>query len=730
MTFTPSDLSPHAVRLTRLYILALSAVACLALLGQLLVQWSLDRQLSDSTVINLAGRQRMLSQRLTKAALAFQRAASPEELATRRAEMNQAMLEWRRADEGLRQGNKLLRLPGRNSIVIQQMLSQIQPHFLAIQNATESLLAGNSDHTAAIDQLLAHEPQFLAHMDEIVAQYELEARQRVSWLKRIETSLLVLTLLVLTCEGWLIFRPAIGRLRLATIAVEESRQQLEIAKQLADSANEAKSQFLGTISHELRNPLQAIVGSIDLARQSPDHDKRLEHLATISTAARTLLALFNDLLDLARIEAGQLTIVSSPLDAIRITEQTLAMVKSQADARGLILDWQYSAELPRDLSGDEIRVQQVLLNLLTNALKFTSTGTVSVRLSSIAENGKVAKLRWVVCDTGIGIPDDQQSLIFDRFTQIPGIVAPQGGAGLGLAISKRLVTLMSGEIGVDSQIGVGSTFWFELPLGKSANALPQGALQHQLSSNSPTLHVLLVDDDPVNRTLLSQLVESLGHTVVAAGSGEEAIAKYDECPFDVAILDWQMPGMNGGQLAATLRTMQRESHRPVAKIIALSASQEREQGHDVNHSSFDRWLTKPVSQAELAIVLGTVEGKPHFCETPDSRWSQPLSRLGGRSELLAQLAQTWSANLPDLLHQLKSAANQNNTRELARIVHLISGQATIFAAHDLASLAKSLEHRAGANDFDHSLLAALEVQCQKLNAELEPWLADNYATTP
>jgi signal transduction histidine kinase/CheY-like chemotaxis protein len=730
MTFKPSDLSPHAVRLTRLYILALSAVACLSILGQLLVQWSLDRQLSDSTVINLAGRQRMLSQRLTKAALAFQRASSLEELAKRSAEMNLAILELRRADDGLRQGNKLLGLPGRNSAEIQQMLARIQPHFVAIQDATGKLLSGNSDSAAAIDQLLAHEPKFLAHMDEIVAQYELEARQRVSWLKRIETSLLLLTLLVLTCEGLLIFRPAIRRLRLATTAVEESRQQLETAKQLADSANEAKSQFLGTISHELRNPLQAIVGSVDLASQATDSDERQEHLAVISTAARTLLALFNDLLDLARIEAGQLSIVSSPFDAVRLTERTLAMVRSQADARGLELDWHCSAAPSRGLSGDEIRIQQVLLNLLTNALKFTSNGTVSVRLSPLCENSEVATLRWEVRDTGIGIPDSHQTAIFDRFTQVPGVLTPQGGAGLGLAICKRLVTLMQGEIGVDSKLGVGSTFWFELPLAKSFPAQPAACDPYESAAIPQSRHVLLVDDDPVNRTLLSQLVESLGHAVVTASNGEDAITKYRERPFDVAILDWQMPGMNGGELAAKLRSMPHESNRPPTSIIALSASLERKQAQDANRSSFDRWLTKPVSLAELAILLGTVEEKPDCRETPDSRWSQPLHRLGGRSELLSQLAQSWSANLPDLLHQLQSAAHQKNTRELARLAHLISGQASIFAAHELASLAKSLERQATAPNLDPSLLTTLEAHCQKLNAELQPWLANNCFPVP
>lgn len=723
MAAATNDLAPQAQRLTRLYIAALAAVACLSICGQLLVQWSLDRQLSDSRVVNLAGRQRMLSQRLTKSTLALERASSPEEVTERRKEMGDSLAEWRRADEGLRQGDPLLGLPGRNSSAVQRMFAELEPHFRAIDEAAENVLNASGETTAAIDQLLANEPRFLSRMDAIVIQYEHEARHRVSWLKSIERSLLLLTLLVLACEGVLIFRPAIHRLRLTAAAMEESRRQLEIAKQMADSASAAKSRFLATISHELRNPLQAIISSVELANQTMVDAIRLAHLETIGVAARALLVLFNDLLDLGRIEAGKLAIVAAPFDAVRLTEQTLAMVQSRADAKGLRLDWQLPQEISRSLDGDEIRVQQVLLNLLTNGVKFTPSGKISVRLLSVKRNRESVWLRWEVSDTGIGIADDKQSVIFDHFTQIEDNAARKGGAGLGLAISKRLVELMHGEIGVESKIGEGSTFWFELPLDSSTEETSVPIDRNGQPAIVQPKSVLLVDDDPVNLSLLSQLVESLGHRVVAAGGGEESLAVFRAKSFDTAILDWQMPEMNGGQVAYALRAIERELNRPPTTIVALSAAIKRESSQDPNHSCFDLWLIKPVSQAELAKVLGNVEPLASGSEICDSRWARPLARLGGRRQLLAQLAQTWSAGLPEILRKLEDAVTEHRAPEVARLAHLISGQASIFAAQELISIAKSLEELALANTVECSLVSALEDQCRKLNGELAPWLA-------
>jgi two-component system sensor histidine kinase EvgS len=242
--------------------------------------------------------------------------------------------------------------------------------------------------------------------------------------------------------------------------------------------------------------------------------------------------------------------------------------------------------------------------------------------------------------------------------------------------------------------------------------------------------VLLVDDDPVNRSLLSQLVESLGHHVVVAESGEQVLARFREGTFHVAILDWQLPDMNGGQLAAALRALDRELNRQPMTLVSLSAAIEREPINNEDRECLDRWLTKPVSQADLAIVLGSTGTTPNRCENRASRWSQPLARLGGSSGLLAQLAQSYSAGLPELLERLQAAATEGRSKDVARLAHLISGQASIFDAYELIAIAKSVEELACAHSFDLAHIAALEARCSALGAELDRWLTHDNTVAP
>jgi signal transduction histidine kinase/DNA-binding response OmpR family regulator len=729
----PHELTRQAARLTRLYILALAAVACLSILGQLLVQWSLRRQQSDSTIVNLAGRQRMLSQRLVKATLKLERTSQPDELTAGRREIAAALAEWRQSAAGLKSGDAGLGLPGKNSPVLQQMLTEIEPHFQSMAQAAEQLLTNAGESPAALEQLIAHEPQFLSAMDAIVRQYELEARSRVMRLQVIERSLLGLTLLVLICEGALIFRPAIRRLRLAAIAMEKSSEQLEIAKQQADSASAAKSQFLATISHELRNPLQAILGSVELATknlaqnregEAPAEPQSLEHLETISVAARTLLTLLNDLLDLARIEAGKLAIVTAPLDPLRLTERTLAMVKPQALAQGLRLDWQSPDPFPSCL-GDEIRIQQVLLNLLTNALKFTPSGAIHVRLSERSTGSQSPLLRWEVRDTGIGIPRDQQTAIFTTFNQLAPAASRKSGAGLGLAICHRLVELMHGQIGVASEPGAGSLFWFELPLVQPHDAEPSHDEKLPASRPSAPFRVLLVDDDPVNRRLLAQMIESLGHQVIAASTGHEAIARFRESEIDLAILDWQLPDLNGGQLASALRSLEPQLSRPQVPFIALSAALEDSSQARQKSTIFDQWLTKPIGLAELAAALSRTNPPQRNVAEPRERWTAALARLNNRREVFSQIAHSYRAGLPELLANLHTAVSEQRTSEVARLAHLLAGQASCFGAHELASSAQSIEATAQHVLPDPALLAKLAAHANQLATDLETWSTES-----
>jgi len=242
------------------------------------------------------------------------------------------------------------------------------------------------------------------------------------------------------------------------------------------------------------------------------------------------------------------------------------------------------------------------------------------------------------------------------------------------------------------------------------------------------MKVLVADDEAVSRKLLENTLRRWEYEVVCAQDGLEAleILKQPEAP-KLAILDWQMPDINGGQLAAKLRALGRELNRPHTTIVVLSAAIEPAPTEHAIELSFDRWLTKPVSQSELALVLGSVHDSGECSEHVNSRWTEPLARLGGRRQLLVQLAQTWSAGWPELLKSLQTALNQGRNADVIRLTHLISGQASIFDAHELAATAKSLEKQARANSIDGSLLTALDVECRTLGRELEVWLAQENA---
>jgi len=733
-TVPPQELTRRTSRLTWLYITALSSVAVLTILGQILVQWSLSRQIGDSAVVNVAGRQRMLSQKLAKAAIGLQHAQSPLERQQRREEIQATLALWQSAHVGLQQGDPSLSLPGPNSAEVNTLFAELDPTFRAIQSAADQLLAGDAKNGGpsdavgrdAVATILANEDRFLIGMDAIVAQYEREARGRVNRLQAIERVLLVLTLSVLVCEGALVFRPAVAQVRLAASEVLKSRQQLEVAKEAAESANQQKTQFLANISHELRNPLHAVLGNLELLGRTPLDSRQQSFVATADDSARSLEQLLNDLLDMARIESGHISISSDSFNLRDLAERCLAMHDSQAAAKGI----QLRGELGDSnvwLIGDPLRLRQILVNLLSNALKFTEQGHVLLRMVRKQSSGlteSVPITRFEVTDTGIGVPPEQQSRIFDAFVQVDASSRREfGGAGLGLAITSRLVALMGGTCGVVSEFGRGSTFWVELPLRVAqapAKPLVSQVAAHQVGRadqcHSP-LNVLVVDDDEVNRRLVEESLAILGHTCYSAADGATAIAMAEKLELDAVLLDLHLPIIDGYEVARHIR-----NHNPAAKqrpaIIAVSAASDLSQAQS-EAGLFDLVLRKPagVQQIDDALQAMSLEKgnsnhhpvngftavstNPETSGRLDDRWLPVLQRLQGRQELFCSLARLFLEGLPEQRAELEEARNDGRMQEVIRTAHTMRGQAILFAAGDLAAALLELErHAASSNHGD------------------------------
>ncbi len=381
--------------------------------------------------------------------------------------------------------------------------------------------------------------------------------------------------------------------------LKAAEEELKAARQLAEAANHAKSEFLSSVSHELRTPLTSVIGFADLMlRQEPS--KQIQRYLTLQRdAGHHLMKLINDLLDHSKIEAGKLDLEAIPFDIRALINSCVEVMMLQATRKGLELDSVISVTIPEILVGDPARLKQVILNLLGNALKFTSTGHVALKVDLTGVASDVVALRFEVRDTGPGIPADKLEGLFQRFAQASVSTARQfGGTGLGLSISKQLVEAMGGSIGVESRPGVGSCFWFNLRLlSASANNLPQ--MQAAGHGEQRSNRILLADDSAVNQVLFSEILTSLGHRVVTVGNGAEALEAVQHESFDLILMDMQMPVMDGVTATQAIRAL--SSRTP--PIIGLTASAMKEDIDRCFAAGMNGHVAKPVDIATLAEVI-------------------------------------------------------------------------------------------------------------------------------
>ncbi len=391
---------------------------------------------------------------------------------------------------------------------------------------------------------------------------------------------------------------------LAHVAEREwAADELEAARDAALSASRAKSEFLATMSHEIRTPLNGVIGLSELLRRSELSPHQMRLTDGVDQAGRTLLALVNDILDLSKIEAGHLDLELVDFDPRTIVEQSAGLVADRAREKGLELVVSSAADLPTTVRGDPVRFGQVIINLAANAVKFTESGEVVIRADR-----QGSQVRVSVRDTGVGIEPAAQLTLFDPFTQADSSTTRQyGGTGLGLAICHRIVTAMEGDIGVESEPGVGSTFWFTTTFAPALREI--SSRTEQLKAKAVAgLRVLVVDDNTTNRFILTEQLSGWSVDVTAVESAYEALVEIDASvrrgsPFDVVLLDYMMPGADGEQLARIVRAEKRHDR---TRLVLLSSSS----GHDwLEDAGIDRYLTKPVLPSHLLEVLATLGGR-------------------------------------------------------------------------------------------------------------------------
>ncbi len=390
--------------------------------------------------------------------------------------------------------------------------------------------------------------------------------------------------------------------------LEESVRLLEVAKKTAEAANFAKSEFLANMSHEIRTPMNSVLGAAQLLREESLSAHQTEFVTQILEAGRTLLGVINDILDFSKVEAGQLQIVRQPF----ALEATLARIGSllgnAAHAKDLNLHIECAPELHSVvLMGDALRLEQILINLVGNAVKFTNQGEVWLRVTAKTLTSSAARLRFEVQDTGVGIETEKASRLFEPFVQADGATTRRfGGSGLGLSISKRLVELMGGVIGAEGAVGKGSTFWFELPFDlQSEGCVSTSASPQPVQKKGPRLsglRCLVADDVPMNRVVIEQMLAREGARATLAADGQQALQYLQAEPeaFAVVLMDVQMPVMDG--LAAT-RAIRNGLGLKELPVIALTAGVLPEQRQQAKEAGCTDFLRKPVDLEELVAML-------------------------------------------------------------------------------------------------------------------------------
>lgn len=495
-----------------------------------------------------------------------------------------------------------------------------------------------------------------------------------------------------------------------------TQEALMLAKEQAERATKIKTNFMAMISHEIRTPIGGMLGTLTLLQDTPLTDSQNHLVETALSSGESLMIIVNDMLDLSKMESGKFQVEATPFDMFELVESTCNLMRSSAEKKGIKLLQNVSSLLPRSAIGDPTRVKQVLLNFISNAIKFTQEGSVTVKVAALLEHeselGKQCVIRFEVIDTGIGISHEGQTQLFTEFNQLDASVARRyGGTGLGLAICKRLMTLMNGEVGVESRPGFGSKFWFVLPVTVAGASTPLTEDLQPETTHNMQGKILVVEDNQTNQLVLTAFLRKDGHEVTIAENGALALSAVQSGSYDLIYMDVSMPVMDG--LTATQKIRALGAHYLSLPIIAMTAQAmagDREKCLAAGMNSFiskpvDRallrretlkWLAQSRSRDVTSITSATpVTLQPATNDTnaPVVYDALPLKDMATEigTDVVLNLISVFSADLQKRQYHLHEAITQHNWQTVTAESHALKSSSASCGLMEFAGLMKKIE---------------------------------------